>query len=104
MKDFADRRMLLQLSMKLSENQKIELMLTLRNSKDVPTRKFAVQFVAAATEFAAPRAPDVKSSETKNHGMEPAKNFQVGQFINKQFISNVEASVIVNVDAAFARI
>lgn len=43
----------------------------LRNSNDVPTRKFAVQLVAAATEFAAPRAPDEKSSETKNHGMEP---------------------------------
>lgn len=62
--------------------------LTLRNSNDVTTRKFAVQLVAAATEFAEARAPDVKSSETKNHGMEPAKKHEVNQSSNKQCASN----------------
>lgn len=44
---------------------------TLRNSQLIPTMKFEVQLTHAAIEFAPPRAPESKSSETKNHGIEP---------------------------------
>ena len=49
----------------------IKTNLTLMGRKEVPTTKLANQLVAQAIEFADPRAPEGKISETKNHGIEP---------------------------------
>lgn len=46
---------------------------TVRDSKLVPTIKFAVQLTITAIEFALPRAADENNSETKNQGIEPIK-------------------------------
>ena len=44
---------------------------TLMGSNPSPTKKFAVQLVTTAMDVAIPRADWVKSSVTKNHGIDP---------------------------------
>ena len=45
--------------------------LTISGANPSPTKKLAVQFVTTAIEVAIPRADWVKSSVTKNHGIDP---------------------------------
>ena len=46
-------------------------MTSFRGSNPSPTKKLAVQLVTTAIEVAIPRADCVKSSVTKNQGIEP---------------------------------